>query len=85
MKLIPHSLTPAVQLHGIRSLRDVGIPVRTRGLSVLYPRKSMVQGYPSRYFEENQLSLNLIGLSLLHTVHPKAFQRSAVRPSTSCY
>eukprot|EP00831_Metopus_contortus_P025580 TRINITY_DN21_c0_g1_i19.p2 TRINITY_DN21_c0_g1~~TRINITY_DN21_c0_g1_i19.p2 ORF type:complete len:222 (+),score=-30.48 TRINITY_DN21_c0_g1_i19:1463-2128(+) len=38
MKLIPHSLTPEIQNHGIRSLIVVGTPVRAREQSVLYPR-----------------------------------------------
>jgi hypothetical protein len=39
MKLIPHSLTPVIRHYGIRSLIVVGIPVRTREQSVLYPRR----------------------------------------------
>ena len=36
MKLIPHSLTPAIRMHGIRSLTVVGIQVWTLEQSVLY-------------------------------------------------
>ena len=34
-------------------------------------------------FGEYELSPSLIGLSLLHTVHPEAFQRLLVRASIS--
>ena len=46
---------------------------------------SIRAGYPSRYFEENQLSPSLLSLSLPPTDHPRTFQRPQVRPSTSCY
>ena len=46
---------------------------------------SIRAGYPSRYFEENQLSPSLISLSLPLTDHPRIFQHSLVRTSTSCY
>ena len=36
-------------------------------------------------FGEYELSPSLIGLSLLHTPHPEAFQRLLVRPSIPCY
>ena len=36
-------------------------------------------------FGEYELSPSLIGLSLLHTVHPEAFQRLLVRASIPCY
>ena len=36
-------------------------------------------------FGEYELSPSLIGLSLLHTVHPEAFQRLLVRASMPCY
>ena len=36
-------------------------------------------------FGEYELSPSLIGLSLLHTVHPEAFQRLLVRTSIPCY
>ena len=36
-------------------------------------------------FGEYELSPSLIGLSLLHTVHPEAFQRLSVRTSIPCY
>ena len=37
------------------------------------------------HFGEYELSPGLIGLSLLRTGHPKAFQRLPVRPSRQCY
>ena len=36
-------------------------------------------------FGEYELSPSLIGLSLLHTPHPEAFQRLLVRTSIPCY
>ena len=36
-------------------------------------------------FGEYELSPGLIGLSLLPTAHPEAFQRLSVRPSITCY
>jgi hypothetical protein len=36
-------------------------------------------------FGEYELSPSLIGLSLLHTPHPEAFQRLLVRTSNRCY
>ena len=36
-------------------------------------------------FGEYELSPSLIGLSLLHTPHPEAFQRLLVRTSIRCY
>ena len=36
-------------------------------------------------FGEYELSPGLIGLSLLPTPHPEAFQRLSVRPSIPCY
>ena len=37
------------------------------------------------HFGEYELSPSLIGLSLLHTVHPEAFQRLLVRASRRRY
>ena len=37
------------------------------------------------HFGEYELSPSLIGLSLLPSGHPKAFQRLPVRPSRRCY
>ena len=37
------------------------------------------------HFGEYELSPSLISLSPLPTVHPKAFQRLPVRPSSQCY
>ena len=36
-------------------------------------------------FGEYELSPSLIGLSLLHSPHPEAFQRLSVRASIPCY
>ena len=36
-------------------------------------------------FGEYELSPSLIGLSLLHSPHPEAFQRLSVRSSIPCY
>ena len=36
-------------------------------------------------FGEYELSPSLLGLSLLHTAHPEAFQRLLVRTSIRCY
>ena len=36
-------------------------------------------------FGEYELSPSLIGLSLLHSAHPEAFQRLSVRASITCY
>jgi hypothetical protein len=46
---------------------------------------AITRGYTSIYFGENQLSRNLISLSLLPTAHPRSFQPSPVRASISCY
>ena len=37
------------------------------------------------HFGEYELSPSLIGLSLLHSPHPEAFQRLLVRSSIRCY
>ena len=37
------------------------------------------------HFGEYELSPSLIGLSLLHSAHPEAFQRLLVRTSIPCY
>ena len=37
------------------------------------------------HFGEYELSPSLIGLSLLPSAHPKAFQRQTVRTSSWCY
>ena len=37
------------------------------------------------HFGEYELSPSLIGLSLLPTAHPEAFQRLSVRTSIPCY
>ena len=39
----------------------------------------MARGCPKRHFEENQISLSLIRLSLLPTAHDRTFQRSRLR------
>ena len=43
------------------------------------------RGCPKRHFGEYELFPSLIGLSPLPTAHPRAFQRSPVRPSIPCY
>ena len=48
----------------------------------LYPQHIVAQGYPKRYFAENELSPSLIRLSLLPTSHPLGFQPKWVRSST---
>ena len=75
MKLIPHRLTPAERTDGIRSLIGIGKLVGPLTHSVLYLRLTIMRGYTKIYFEENQLSLSLIGLSPLNTAHPLTFQR----------
>ena len=60
---------------GIRSLIGIGKLVGPLAHSVLYLRLTIMRGYTKIYFEENQLSLSLIGLSPLNTAHPLTFQR----------
>ncbi len=71
--------------HGIRSLIGFGNLVGPLALSVLYLRETMIRGYTSIYFGENQLSPSLIGLSPLSTGHPSNFQLTSVRSSTQFY
>jgi hypothetical protein len=59
--------------------------VRPLAHSVLYPHDIVFRAYTYIYFGENQISLSLISLLLLSTNHPKPFQRSRVRSSTTCY
>ena len=79
------SLTPGVNLDGIRSLIGFGNLVGPLALSVLYLRQTIFRGYTSIYFGENQLSPSLIGLSPLSTGHPERFQPLTVRSSTQFY
>ena len=51
MELISHSLTPAIELAGIRSLKGVGNPVGPLALSVLYLRQSSRKAIP-KYISE---------------------------------
>lgn len=51
MELISHSLTPALELDGIRSLKGVGNPVGPLALSVLYLRQSSCEAIP-KYISE---------------------------------
>ena len=51
MELISHSLTPAFELVGIRSLKGVGNPVGPLALSVLYLRQSSRKAIP-KYISE---------------------------------
>ena len=75
MNVITHRLTPVVAVSGIRSLVGFGSPLRTPRPSSALPPLQIQRGYTSIYFEENQLSPSLIGLSPLSTVHPIPFQR----------
>jgi hypothetical protein len=74
MDLITHSLTPAIEVTGIRSLVGFGTLVGALAHPVLYLRHLMLRGYTSIYFGENQLFPGLIGLSPLSTAHPPSFQ-----------
>ena len=51
MELISHSLTPTLELDGIRSLIRVGNPVGPLALSVLYLRQSTYEAIP-KYISE---------------------------------
>ncbi len=51
MELISHSLTPILELNGIRSLKRVGNPVGPLALSVLYLRQSSYEAIP-KYISE---------------------------------
>ena len=51
MELISHSLTPVLELDGIRSLKRVGNPVGPLTLSVLYLRQSSYEAIP-KYISE---------------------------------
>ena len=81
----PPPSEPRSSRHGIRSLIGFGNPVRPLAHSVLYPHVVVLRAYTYIYFGENQISLSLISLLLQATRHPKPFQRSRVRSSTSCY
>ena len=85
MKLIPHSLTAALSLTGIRSLADVSNLVGPIGHPVALPPARNTQRCTSMHFGENQLSRSLIGLSPLSTAHPLGFQPKWVRASTTSY
>ena len=83
--LITRSLTPVIEVTGIRSLVGFGNLVGPLAHSVLYLRYLKLQGYTKIYFGENQLFPGLIGLSPLFTAHPSGFQPTPVRASTHCY
>ncbi len=83
-KLISRSLTPVIQLSGIRSLIGFGNLVGPLAHSVLYLRWSVTRLYLN-IFRENQLFPGLISLSPLSTGHPGTFQRAKVRASTRFY
>ena len=51
MELISHSLTPAIELDGIRSLLRFGNPVGPLAYTVLYLRQSMREAIP-KYISE---------------------------------
>src|SRR6478672_11495836 len=85
MKLIPHSLTAALSLTGIRSLADVSNLVGPISHPVALPPARNTQRCTKMHFGENQLSRSLIGLSPLPTAHPLHFQLKWVRSSTTSY
>src|SRR5690606_4095363 len=85
MKLIPHSLTAALSLTGIRSLADVSNLLRPIGHPVALPPARNTQRCTYMHFGENQLSRSLIGLSPLSTAQPLTFLPKWVRPSTRSY
>ena len=60
-------------------------PSRGPSLSSALPPPGTFRGYTQIYFGENQLSRNLISLSLLPTAHPKSFQPQPVRAFSACY
>ena len=51
MELISHSLTPTIELDGIRSLYGVGNPVGPLAQTVLYLRQSTREAIP-KYISE---------------------------------
>ena len=51
MELISHSLTPTIELGGIRSLLRVGNPVGPLAYTVLYLRQSVREAIP-KYISE---------------------------------
>ena len=85
MELIPHCLTPWINLKGIRSLIGFGNLVGPLVHSVLYLPQTITRGSPKSDFGENQLSLSLFSLSLLSTAHPSHFQPTPVRAASACY
>ena len=85
MKLIPHRLTAALLLTGIRSLADVSNLLGPIGHPVALPPARNTQRCTYMHFGENQLSRSLIGLSPLSTGHPPGFQPWWVRSSTRSY
>ena len=60
-------------------------PSRGPSLSSALPPPGTFRGYTQIYFGENQLSRNLISLSLLPTAHPKSFQPQPVRAFSARY
>jgi hypothetical protein len=85
MELIPHSLTAALSLTGIRSLADFGKLVGPLDHPVALPPARNTRRCTYMHFGENQLSPSLIGLSPLPTAHPLSFQPKWVRSSTRSY
>jgi hypothetical protein len=85
MELIPHSLTAALSLTGIRSLADFSKLVGPLGHPVALPPARNTRRCTKMHFGENQLSRSLIGLSPLPTDHPPGFQPWWVRASTQSY
>ena len=84
MELLPHSLTAALLLTGIRSLIR-----KTRFLPVLSFQCSTpsrnTRRQPKSCFGENQLLRNSISFSLLTTSHPMVLYGQPVRASTTYY
>jgi len=84
VELLPHRLTAALILPGIRSL--IGptrfLPVQTFQCST--PRRN-TRRQPKSCFGENQLLRNSISFSLLTTSHPRVLNGAWVRASTRFY
>ncbi len=90
--LLPFSrrtLSPAVCLqritHRYSQFASVGRSTRPPSRSSALPPVVLPPGATSIAFEENQLSPSLISLSLLATSHPRLFQQTWVRTSSTCY
>ena len=78
-------LSPGLWTGGIRSSTGLDRRRSPRILPVALPPPANTPGSTQMLFGEYELSPSLIGLSLLPTPHPEAFQRLSVRPSIPCY